>query len=107
MVDGLGFRGRDTLVVSSANKQQGTRDLPSFGPLEGNTLHAACLILIDDDYKFAEIGNGGEMQSRLGLIACVLRSPDPRAPLPAFIVEAGSRVRDRVGYRVKVTLGVS
>jgi hypothetical protein len=52
MDDGLGFRERDALVDSSANKQGRRRVLPWFRPLEGNTLLPACLFLIiNEDYN--------------------------------------------------------
>jgi hypothetical protein len=51
--DGLGFRERNTLVDSSANKQR-RQDLPRFKTLEGNTLLHACMILIiDEKYNVA------------------------------------------------------
>ena len=37
----------------------------------------------------------------------VLDRSDPWSSLPTFIVEAGSRVRNQVGYRARITLEVS
>ena len=75
--------------------EQATRDT-GFTQLQAprrvKALRAACLILINDDYRVAEVGYGDEMQSRLGFEYEVLDSPIPTAP-PSLIKGLGLRYR--------------
>ena len=63
---------------------------PASGPWRITPYVLLVWFLIDDGYKVAEVGNGGEMQSRLGFEYEVLDSPIPTAP-PSLIKGLGLR----------------